>query len=91
MNVNRVILLLFCYECFKINKSLSIERWYQKLRKEGVQMKLRKTIQKKFRIDTNTEKALQIVLTNNKVSFQLAMESLLRECIYNNLEIVIKK
>lgn len=60
-------------------------------RKEGVQMKLRKTIQKKFRIDSNTEKVLQIVLTNNKVSFQFAMESLLREYIYNNLEIVIKK
>lgn len=54
-------------------------------------MKLRKTIQKKFRIDSNTEKVLQIVLTNNKVSFQFAMESLLREYIYNNLEIVIKK
>ncbi len=54
-------------------------------------MKLRKTIQKKFRIDVNTEKALQIVLANNKVSFQFAMESLLREYLYSNLDIVIKK
>ena len=54
-------------------------------------MKLRKTIQKKFRIDSNTEKALQIVLANNKVTFQYVMESLLREYLYSNLDIVIKK
>ncbi len=63
----------------------------KKYRKEGVRMKLRKTIQKKFRIDSNTEKALQIVLANNKVTFQYVMESLLREYLYSNLDIVIKK
>lgn len=53
-------------------------------------MKTNKTIQKKFRIDTSTEEALRKVLSNNKVTFQFVMESLLREYIYRNLEIVIR-
>ncbi len=53
-------------------------------------MRANKTIQKKFRIDSNTEKAIQKVLSNNKVTFQFAMESLLKEYIYKNLEVVIR-
>lgn len=53
-------------------------------------MKLNKNIQKKFRIDANTEKALQKVLSNNDVTFQFVMESLLRDYIYRNLDVVIK-
>lgn len=54
-------------------------------------MKLNKNIQKKFRIDVNTEIALQKILSNNNVTFQCVMESLLREFIYSNLDIVVKK
>ena len=53
-------------------------------------MKLNKNIQKKFRIDANTEKALRKVLSNNNVTFQFVMESLLRDYIYRNLDVVIK-
>lgn len=53
-------------------------------------MKLNKNIQKKFRIDANTEKALQKVLSNNNVTFQSVMETLIRDYIYNNLNVVIK-
>lgn len=53
-------------------------------------MKLNKNIQKKFRIDANTDKALQKVLSNNNVTFQFVMESLLRDYIYSNLDVVIK-
>ncbi len=53
-------------------------------------MKLNKNIQKKFRIDANTEKTLQKVLSNNNVTFQFVMESLLKDYIYHNLDVVIK-
>ncbi len=53
-------------------------------------MKLNKNIQKKFRIDSNTEKALRKVLSNNNVTFQFVMESLIRDYIYSNLDVVIK-
>lgn len=53
-------------------------------------MKLNRNIQKKFRIDANTEKALQKVLSNNNVTFQFIMEYLLRDYIYRNLDVVIK-
>lgn len=53
-------------------------------------MKPNKNIQKKFRIDANTEKALQKVLSNNDVTFQYVMEFLLRDYIYRNLDVVIK-
>lgn len=53
-------------------------------------MKLNKNIQKKFRIDANTEKALRKVLSNNNVTFQFVMESLLRDYIYGHLDVVIK-
>lgn len=53
-------------------------------------MKLNKNIQKKFRIDSNTEKALRKVLSNNNVTFQFVMESLLRDYIYRNIDVVIK-
>lgn len=53
-------------------------------------MKLNKNIQKKFRIDANTEKALRKVLSNNNVTFQFVMETLIRDYIYNNLDVVIK-
>lgn len=53
-------------------------------------MKLNKNIQKKFRIDANTEKALRKVLSNNNVTFQSVMETLIRDYIYRNLDVVIK-
>lgn len=53
-------------------------------------MKLNKNIQKKFRIDSNTGRALRKVLSNNNVTFQFVMESLLRDYIYSNLDVVIK-
>ncbi len=53
-------------------------------------MKLNKRIQKKFRIDANTEKALRKVLSNNNVTFQSVMETLIRDYIYRNLDVVIK-
>lgn len=53
-------------------------------------MKLNKNIQKKFRIDANTEKALRKILSNNNVKFQFVMENLIRDYIYNNLNVVIK-
>lgn len=53
-------------------------------------MKLKKNIQKKFRIDANTEKALQKVLSNNNVTFQSVMETLIRDYIYRNLNVIIK-
>lgn len=53
-------------------------------------MKLNKNIQKKFRIDANTEKALQKVLSNNNVTFQFVMETLIRDYIYSHLDVVIK-
>lgn len=52
-------------------------------------MKSNKTIQKKFRIDRNTEKALKKILSNNKITFQFIMEFLLREYICKNIEAVI--
>ena len=69
--------------------SLIVIVWYQNYRKEGVQMKSNRTIQKKFRIDKNTEIALQKILSNNKITFQYFMESLLREYIYKNINTVI--
>lgn len=53
-------------------------------------MKLNKKKQKKFRIDANTEKALRKVLSNNNVTFQSVMETLIRDYIYRNLDVVIK-
>lgn len=53
-------------------------------------MELNKKIQKKFRIDVNTEKALRKVLSNNNVTFQSVMETLIRDYIYRNLDVVIK-
>lgn len=53
-------------------------------------MKSNKNIQKKFRIDANTEKALRKILSNNNVKFQLVMETLIRDYIYSNLDLVIK-
>lgn len=53
-------------------------------------MELNKKIQKKFRIDANTEKALRKVLSNNNVTFQSVMETLIRDYIYRNLDVVIK-
>lgn len=53
-------------------------------------MKLNKNIQKKFRIDANTEKALRKVLFNNNVTFQSVMETLIRDYIYSHLDVVIK-
>lgn len=53
-------------------------------------MKINKNIQKKFRIDANTEKALRKVLSNNNVTFQSVMETLIRDYIYSNLDVVIK-
>lgn len=53
-------------------------------------MKLNKKIQKKFRIDANTEKALRKVVSNNNVTFQSVMETLIRDYIYRNLDVVIK-
>ena len=52
-------------------------------------MKSNKTIQKKFRIDRNTEKALKKILSNNKITFQFIMKFLLREYICKNIEAVI--
>lgn len=54
-------------------------------------MKLNKNIQKKFRIDANTEKALRKVLSNNNVTFQSVMETLIRDYIYSNLDVIIKR
>lgn len=51
-------------------------------------MKLNKNVQKKFRIDANTEQ--EKVLSNNNVKFQFIMETLIRDYIYNNLNVVIK-
>ena len=51
-------------------------------------MKSKRTIQKKFRIDRSTEKALQKILSNNKITFQSIMESLLREYIYKNINVI---
>lgn len=53
-------------------------------------MKSNKTVQKKFRIDTNTDKAFQKILEAKKASMQSVMESMLKDYIYNNLEIMIK-
>lgn len=53
-------------------------------------MKLNKNIQKKFRIDANTEKALRKILSNSNVTFQFVMETLIRYYIYSNLDAVIK-
>lgn len=53
-------------------------------------MKTNKNIQKKFRIDANTEKALRKVLFNNNVTFQSVMETLIRDYIYSHLDVVIK-
>lgn len=53
-------------------------------------MKLNKNIQKKFRIDTNTEKVLRKILSNNNVTFQSFMETLIRDYIYSNLDVIIK-
>lgn len=53
-------------------------------------MKLNKNIQKKFRIDANTEKVLRKVLSNNNVTFQFVMETLIRDYIYSHLDVVIK-
>lgn len=53
-------------------------------------MKLNKNIQKKFRIDANTEKALRKILSNNNATFQSFMETLIRDYIYSNLDVVIK-
>ena len=68
--------------------SLIVIVWYQNYRKEGVLMKSKRTIQKKFRIDRSTEKALQKILSNNKITFQSIMESLLREYIYKNINVI---
>jgi len=69
---------------------MSIKKWYQDYGKEGVWMKMNKSIQKKFRIDANIEKALRKVLSNNNVTFQFVMESLLRDYICKNLDVIIK-
>lgn len=53
-------------------------------------MKLNKNKQKKFRIDANTEKALRKILSNNNVTFQFVMETLIRDYIYSNLDAIIK-
>lgn len=53
-------------------------------------MKSNKTVQKKFRIDTNTDKAFQRILAIKKVSMQYVMESMLKDYICNNLELLIK-
>lgn len=53
-------------------------------------MKLNKNIQKKFRIDSNTERALRKVLSNNNVTFQFVMEPLIKDYIYSHLDVVIK-
>lgn len=53
-------------------------------------MKLNKNIQKKFRIDANTEKALRKILSNNNTTFQFVMETLIRDYIYNHLNVIIK-
>lgn len=53
-------------------------------------MKLNKNIQKKFRIDSNTERALRKVLSNNNVTFQFVMETLIKDYIYSYLDVVIK-
>lgn len=53
-------------------------------------MRSNKTVQKKFRIDTNTDKAFQRILAAKKVSMQSVMESMLKEYICKNLEIVIE-
>ena len=52
-------------------------------------MKINKNIQKKFRIDANTEKVLRKVLSNNNVTFQFVMASLLRDYIYRHIDVVI--
>lgn len=53
-------------------------------------MKSNKTVQKKFRIDTNTDKVFQKILEAKKASMQSVMESMLKDYICNNLEIMIK-
>ena len=54
-------------------------------------MKSNKTIQKKFRIDSVTNELFQKILSNNNVSMQSVMESLIKEYIYKNINLVIKK
>ncbi|MDD6224392.1 MAG: hypothetical protein PUB18_05280 [bacterium] len=53
-------------------------------------MRSNKTVQKKFRIDTNTDKVFQRILAAKKESMQSVIESMLKDYIYNNLKIVIE-
>lgn len=52
-------------------------------------MKLNKTVQKKFRIDHNTDVAFRKILLAKNISMQSVMESMLKDYIYNNLDTVI--
>lgn len=52
-------------------------------------MKLNKPLQKKFRIDYNTDLAFRKILLAKNISMQSVMESMLKDYIYKNLDAVI--
>lgn len=52
-------------------------------------MKLNKPVQKKFRIDSNTDLAFRKILLAKNISMQSVMESMLKDYIYKNLDAVI--
>ncbi len=60
-----------------------------KLQKGRCSNEVEENYTEEIRIDRSTEKALQKILSNNKITFQSIMESLLREYIYKNIEAVI--
>ena len=52
-------------------------------------MKSNKIIQKKFRIDSNTDKIFKKILSVKKESMQSVMESLIKDYIYKNFETIM--
>lgn len=52
-------------------------------------MKLNKPVQKKFRIDYNTDLTFKKILLAKNISMQSVMESMIKVYIYENLDVVI--
>lgn len=52
-------------------------------------MKLNKPVQKKFGIDYNTDAVFKKILLTKNISMQSVMESMIKDYIYENLDVVI--
>lgn len=54
-------------------------------------MKLSKQVQKKFRIDYNTDILLKKIMLAKNISMQSVMESMLKDYIYRNLDVIMEE